>query len=168
MVAVNSDVAKLGATMGFLNHIGAPQTVTATNHVVSALVPTCELYPNGNDCQGWWSFNAHTPTGRMFGIRDILRARSSRQAHFVERALSRLLHKHLGAAWTECYAPPPPAFGGTLAYYDYFALSGRGISFGFTGGGACGWRVATLSYKELNLYLSRWGRRLALELVRSA
>jgi hypothetical protein len=100
--------------------------VSASDVVVSALLPATKLYPAGTQGKTWVAATVEVPSGRAVGIEEL----------FAEprRGLRTLARAWLGRArrtWAPCMRLVPDEFRPTAANYRYFALTPRGLAVGF-------------------------------------
>lgn len=131
-----------------------PQLISASTVVVSTLIPTLELYPEGNDGEGWISTTVLVPSGKTVTISDLFTEPRLGIAALA-RAWKEQIRVHRPRIWR--YWLPPRA---AAQNFQNYALTRAGLTVGDVGGGACGRFFATVSYSVLRSYLSPLGRKL--------
>jgi hypothetical protein len=145
-----------------------PHLISASTIVVSALIPTLELFPGGNDGQGFLSLTVRVPSGSPVAIGDLFEQHS----HGL-RVLAEAFRKRV-VATNSCVARDlrsPVAgdldsrgFAPTASNYRHFALTSRGVAVGFPLGQiaapVCNSVEATVPYSVLRPYLSELGKEL--------
>ena len=146
-----------------------PRLMSASTVVVSALVPTLELYPCGNDGATWISATIRVPSGKSVAVTELfasprgLRALASavrRQILSGDACVrdSQRNEKALGLAEEAQNLDASPA------HYRYFALTVSGLAVGFPistiGAPSCNRVETTVPYAVVRPYLSELGRQL--------
>lgn len=144
--------------------------ISASTAVVSALIPTLDIPPGGNDGETWIAVTARVPSGQVVGFRDLLApgARAlSKTADTIRRQAVRE-----SACVKNALSPSNPsakdfAAGFAPSYSESFALTAHGLVVGFANGEvtgpACGRVAITVPYRLVAPYLSAGGRRLIAE-----
>jgi hypothetical protein len=143
-----------------------PRLVSASTAVVSALVPTLELFPGGNDGNGWISVTTRVPSGATVELTDILGPGAWNDLSFAARhALMRTnscFRKGLAIPAQSHYsaeglAPRPRNF-------RFFALTRSGLALGFpigaVAGVPCGGVSTVVPYADIRSQLTPLGRTL--------
>jgi hypothetical protein len=133
-----------------------PELLSASTAVVSALIPARELYPGGNDGQTWISATIDVRTGRLVALRELLANPQLALMRLVRDWKARLR----GSERWPGVAAHPADYTPTLAHYRHFALTPRGLSFGFPQEPAGSRLAVVLPYRLVHPYLSPFGRRL--------
>jgi hypothetical protein len=133
------------------------QLLSASTVVVSALLPATELYPCGNDGQGWVGMTVQVPSGRQVKLAQLF---SDPEGQGLFR---------LGVAWFRviardwrltCVVGYLRDYEPSLRNYRYFALTPRGLALAFWQEPACMRIQGVVPYAALQPYLSPLGRRL--------
>lgn len=136
---------------------GIDQGLTsASTVVVSALIPTLELYPGGNDGQTWISATVDVRSGRAVSLRQLLANPTIALPMLASEWRARLRHTMLWSNVAEDTAGYTPSF----AHYRYFALTPTGLAFGFGQEPGGSRFAATIPYRLVHPYLSELGKRL--------
>jgi hypothetical protein len=144
--------------------------MSASTEVVSALIPTLDIPPTGNNGAGWLDVTVLVPSGRVVRYQDLFApggeppqgvARVIRREAIRENACVRGMLKYQSDPTTKLFAS---AFA--AGYSHEFALTPRGLVIGFSDreatGPACGQIAITVPYRLLNRYMSGLGERLVL------
>jgi len=130
--------------------------LSASTSVVSALIPLRELYPGGNDGDGWIAVTVRVPSGKGVGLGQLFNDPAA--------ALPRLAGVWLGRLTdgerTHCVANYLGFYSPSLRHYRNFALTPTGIAIGFWQVPACERLAAIVPYAALRGYLSPLGRQL--------
>jgi hypothetical protein len=147
-----------------------PRLVSASTSVVSALVPTLELFPGGNDGNGWISVTARVPSGAPVTLPDLIEpggwnSLSFAAHHALMRTNScfreRLTIPAQAQHSAEGLAPRPSNF-------RHFALTASGLALGFgigdVAGVPCGGVFAIVPYADIEAHRTPAGRDLVASL----
>jgi hypothetical protein len=130
--------------------------LSASTSVVSALIPLRELYPGGNDGDGWIAVTVRVPSATSVRLDQLFRDPAT--------ALPRLAGEWLGrltaAERTHCVTGYLSFYSPSLRHYRNFALTPTGIAVGFWQVPACERLAAIVPYAALRGYLSPLGRQL--------
>jgi len=142
--------------------------ISASSVVVSALIPTLELYPLGNDGAVWISVTVRVPSGTRVAVGELFAdpARGLRELARLVRTkvlstnscVRQSFQDPIGfEEWERGFAP-------TASNYRHFALTTRGLVIGFpiaqVASPRCGRVEATVSYEALGSFQSKLGQRL--------
>jgi hypothetical protein len=130
--------------------------LSASTVVVSALMPTTELYPGGSLGKGWVAMTVGVPTGEAVRITDLFAdppqgLRALAMAWKAQMRKTRL--------WS-CIAKDLTRYRPTARNYRHFALTPNGLAIGTWQEEACNRLQASVPYALLRSYLSNLGRRL--------
>ncbi len=132
------------------------QLISASTVVVSALIPALETYPGGGDGQTWISATIEMRSGNSVSLRDLLANPRLALPLLVKDWKNRLR----GTQPWPYVAENPARYTPTLAHYRHFALTPRGLVFGFPQAPAGSRFAAVIPYRFVHPYLSSLGRRL--------
>lgn len=142
---------------GGIYRTGIDQSLTsASTVVVSALIPTLELYPGGGDGRTWISATVDVRSGREVSLPELLANPTIALPLLAREYRAQVRHTRPWTYVAEHSASNTPSF----AHYRYFALTPTGLAFGFgqqTGGARF---AAVLPYRLVHPYLSELGKRL--------
>ena len=131
--------------------------LSASSVVVSALLPATELYPCGNEGNGWVSMTVRVPSGRRVTLAQLFRDPEGEGLFRLGVAWFRVVARD----WRiECVVGHLPDYQPTLRNYRYFALTPRGLALAFWQEPACNRIAGVVPYGPLRPYLSRLGKRL--------
>jgi hypothetical protein len=130
--------------------------ISASTVVVSALIPALEVRPGGNDGETWISATVEVRSGRSVSLRELLANPSLALPRLVRDWKTRLR----GSALWPSVAGAPAGYTPTLAHYRHFALTPRGLAFGFPQQLAGPRFAAVIPYRLVHPYLSPLGRGL--------
>lgn len=129
---------------------------SASTVVVSALMPALKLYPGGSDGQTWASATVDVRSGRTVSLRQLLGSPS-----LALRVLAREWKTRLrGTALWPYVAKNTASYTPSFEHYRHFALTPRGLAFGFRREPAGSRFAAVIPYRLVHPYLSPLGRRL--------
>jgi hypothetical protein len=124
--------------------------------VVSALLPAQELYPCGNDGNGWVSVTVRVPSGEPVTLGQLFQDPSG-----GPNALAVGFFHAVAPDWRlTCVVKDLPRYQPTLRNYRYFALTPRGLALGFWQEPACNRIEGIVPYRALRPYLSSLGKML--------
>lgn len=145
-----------------------PHFISATEVVVSALVPVLELYPGGTEGSVWLSVTLRVPSGQPVDISDLFSNRERGLQGLAAEVQSQFAaSRTCGVSKTLTYAERSLLLQGsapTAKNFKDFALTPRGLMIGFTQGQVCplayGRTSVTVPYSDLSKYLSSLGQRL--------
>ena len=140
--------------------------LSASTVVVSALIPDEELYPYGNDGEGWISTTLTVPTGTAVSLLSLFTDGS--------RGLRALARADAAQAWKTNPCIHTPGFHNfvtarmwthpTAGTFETFVLSPSGLTVGFPNGllgpEDCGRIAVTVPYVTVRPYLSKEGKTL--------
>ena len=133
--------------------------VSASTVVASALLATTELYPCGNDGEGWLAVTVNVPSGKQVALSQLFRDAEGEGIPKLGVAWFRVVARandwRLG-----CVVANLRDFEPSLRNYRHFALTPRGLAVGFDYEPACGRIEAVVPYADLRPYLSGLGKRL--------
>lgn len=135
------------------------QLISASTTVVSALMPTLQLLPGGNDGAFWISVTARVPSGTTVDLQDLLGSRNNL------RALANIARRQILRSYA-CIriVPALSGFASNWTNYRYFALAPSGLAIGFPNGQVaspgCGRASTIVRYALLRPYLSKLGKQL--------
>lgn len=142
--------------------------ISASTVVVSALIPTLELYPGGADGQWWLSVTVQVSTGHLLDLSDLF-ASPQRGLAAIATAVRRTLPAE-NACVRASLADPilgkdfSRSFDATWNNYRYFALTTEGLAIGFpvgqVAGPVCGRAIAVVPYSVVIPYTGELGRQL--------
>lgn len=136
---------------------GINQSLTsASTVVVSALIPTIELYPGSNHGQTWISATVDVQSGRTVSLRQLLANPTIALPVLAKDWRDLLRHTTLWSYIGEDTAGYTPSF----SHYRYFALTPTGLAFGFAQEPGGSRFAAIIPYHVVRPYLSDLGRRL--------
>jgi hypothetical protein len=144
------------------------ESLSASTVVVSALIPTLQLYPGGNDGEEWFSATVQVPSGQSVNISDLF-ANQSRGLGVLAKVVKQRVLATNSCVRTSVDDPTvgrfmAAGFNPTSSNYRYFALSTSGLVIGFVNSQVayptCGRISATVPYRTLQPYLSKLGQRL--------
>lgn len=142
---------------GGLYETGINQSLTsASTVVVSALIPTIELYPGSTVGQTWASATVDVRSGRAVSLRQLLANPTIALPVLARDWRDRLRHTMLWPYVAEDTASYTPSF----AHFRYFALTPTGLAFGFGQEPGGSRFAAIIPYRVVHPYLSDLGRRL--------
>ena len=130
--------------------------VSASTSVVSALLPLRELYPGGNDGDGWIAVTVRVPSGDPVTLGQLFTDPSVALPALAGAWLGRLTdgeRTHCVVNYLDDYTP-------TLSHYRNYALTPAGIAVGFWQEPACERLAAIVPYSAIRHYLSPFGHRL--------
>jgi hypothetical protein len=141
--------------------------MSASTVVASALIPTLELYPGGNDGSVWISVTVLVPSGARVELSDLfahpargLRALALgvKTALLKDKCVMQSFRAPIGSEYYQRGLAP------LASNYRHFAMTSRGLVIGFpitqVAGPPCGRVEATVSYSALRPYLSALGMKL--------
>jgi hypothetical protein len=139
-----------------------PSLMSASTVVVSTMFPTEELYPDGNDGQGWLSFTTAVSSGRPVQLVVLLRSQSAGLQTISSYVLAHLAKdscfRASGATAYQSETAPK------AANYRQFALTPAGLDIGVgqgqTGAEACGQQRVTIPWSIMRPRLDALGLRL--------
>jgi hypothetical protein len=130
--------------------------LSASTGVVSALLPLRELYPGGNDGDGWIAATTRVPSGERVSLGQLFNDPAVALPALAGAWLGRLSdgeRRFCVVNYLSDYSP-------TLRHYRNFALTPRGIAVGFPQEPACERLVAVVPYSAIRRHLSPLGRQL--------
>jgi hypothetical protein len=130
--------------------------LSASTGVVSALIPLRELYPGGNDGDGWIAVTVRVPSGKRVSLVELFKDPAIALPRLAGVWLGRLTddeRTHCVANYLRFYSP-------SLTHYRNFALTPNGIAVGFWQAPACERLAAIVPYAAIRGYLSPLGRQL--------
>jgi hypothetical protein len=131
--------------------------LSASTAVVSALMPlTRELFPGQHEGDGWLAMTVRVPSGRPVTISDLFE-QPARGLRALAAAWKATIRRTPGRACLRIY---PGQYRPTVANYGAFALTPSGIAVGSREIAACYRLVATVPYRRLRPYLSKFGAAL--------
>lgn len=130
--------------------------ISASSVVVSALIPALEVYPGGDGGQTWISATIEMRTGKSVSLRELLANPRLALPLLVKDWKTRFR----GSPLWPSVAANPARYTPTLAHYRHFALTPRGLAFGFRQAPAGSRFAAVIPYRLVHPYLSSLGRRL--------
>ncbi|HEX3687662.1 MAG TPA: hypothetical protein VHU60_08755 [Gaiellaceae bacterium] len=148
----------------FLEHA----RISASTVVVSALIPSLQLYPGGNDGSTWISVTLLVPSGREVSLPDLFSSRS-RGLQFLAQTVKRNVLQSEPCIKQSISSPitgdlSARGFEAAPGNYRYFALMPKGLIVGMpngqVGSPSCGRIEALVPYAFLRPHLSTLGRRL--------
>jgi len=130
--------------------------LSASSVVVSALLPAQELYPCGNDGNGWVSVTVRVPSGKPVALSQLFQ-----DPFGGPYALGVGFFRAITPDWRlTCVVKNLPRYQPTLRNYRYFALTPRGLALGFWQEAACNRIEGIVPYRALRPYLSSLGKYL--------
>lgn len=128
--------------------------ISASTVVVSALIPTLKLYPDGTGGQTWISATVDVHSGQAVSLRQLL-ANPTLALAVLARDSQALLRPAGPASHP---AGDSPGNKPSLANYRYFALTPTGLALGLR---PLGRRAAAIiPYRLVHPYLNQLGRHL--------
>lgn len=143
--------------------------MSASDVVVSALIPNTELYPGGTDSNGWLGVTLQVPSGVPVTLTDlfedptsgltVLAAATKTQLLAANSCVRNALQEPVnGASFATGFDP-------SVTNYADFALVADGLAVGFPSDGqiaypVCGSPDAVVPYATLAPYLSALGKKL--------
>jgi hypothetical protein len=130
--------------------------LSASTRVVSALLPVRELYPGGNDGDGWIAVTIHVPSAERVGLGQLFNDPAVALPALAGAWLGRLSDGER----IFCVVNYLTDYSPTLRHYRNFALTATGIAVGFWQEPACERLVAVVPYRSIRRYLSPLGRQL--------
>jgi hypothetical protein len=151
----------------------APRTdlTSASTRVVSTMIALRELYPGGNDGDGWLAVTVRVPSGSRVSITDLFVSPSKGLQALASRVRKQILATNQCVQETVANSPDSwtrrsylRGFHPTSRNYRYFALTPRGLAVGFPLGDVssppCGRIETVVAYAALAPYLSSLGKEL--------
>jgi len=130
--------------------------LSASTVVVSALLPAQELYPCGNDGNGWVSVTVRVPSGKPVTLGQLFQ-----DPFGGPYALGVGFFRAIAHDWRlSCVVPDLSRYQPTLHNYRDFALTPTGLALGFWQEPACNRIEAVIPYAALRPYLSPLGTGL--------
>ncbi len=145
---------------------GLPERVSASSLVVSALIPTLQLYPGGTDGMEWFSLTVQEPAGRQIHLRDLFRNPSVGMKLVARETRHRMLSAD---PWLRAYVKGPDTVGSNASgfnpsgdNYSHFALTVHGLVIGFDNLqlGYGGPLNVTIPYAAIDGRMSKLGKTL--------
>jgi hypothetical protein len=139
--------------------------ISASSVVVSTLIPLTELFPSGNDGEGWLSATVRVPSGERVSIGDLFSDRARGLRALAAEVRTRLLAGNSCIRRSVDDLPMwADGFAATTTNYRYFALTAVGLVVGFpvaqVGFPPCNRVRATVPYATLRAVLSPLAKRL--------
>jgi hypothetical protein len=164
--AVADNRAGGSSGVGMYETIPNRRFLSASTVVVSVLIPDEELYPYGNDGEGWISTTLIVPSGATVSLLSLFTDGS--------RGLQALARADAAQAWKTNPCIHTASFHNfvtarmwthpTAGTFETFALSPSGMAVGFPNGligaEACGRIAVTIPYITVRPYLSKKGKAL--------
>lgn len=137
----------------------SPTLMSASTSVVSTMYPSLELFPGGNDGQGWMYLTVPVPSGKAVELVDLLTSKSRGL-----QAIAVYVEEHLLATRDSCARDSHGGFDPTVENYRNFALTVRGLDIGLgqgqIGDAACGAIRVTVPWSVAGPQLNATGQRL--------
>lgn len=133
-----------------------PGLTSASTAVVSALLPVQELSRSGAGGETWIAVTVAGQSGRTVTLSELL----ARAPLALPRLVSVWKSGLKGTALWARIAGDPAGYTPTLAHYRLFALTPKGLAFGFPQSPDGPRFAALVPYRLVQPYLSRLGRRL--------
>jgi len=130
--------------------------LSASTGVVSALLPMRELYPGGNDGDGWIAVTVRVPSGERVSLGQLFTDPSVALPALAGAWLGRLTDGER----TYCVVNYLADYTPTLSHYKNYALTPEGIAVGFWQEPACERLAAIVPYSAIRPYLSPFGQRV--------
>jgi len=132
--------------------------LSASDLVVSALMPAMEQYPGGSLGKGWLAVTVRVPSAEPVTITSLF-ANPPTGLRVLATAWTTLFRRTSPQAWP-CIQLHRSDYRPTATNYRYFALTPRGLAIGFWQEEACNRLYATVPYSTLRPYLSKLGSTL--------
>jgi hypothetical protein len=132
--------------------------LSASDAVVSALMPAMKQYPGGSLGKGWLAVTARVPSGEPVTITNLF-ANPPSGLRVLATAWKTRFRRTNPQAWP-CVQKRRSAYRPTATNYQYFALTPHGLAIGFWQEEACNRLYATVPYSTLRPYLSKLGSTL--------
>jgi hypothetical protein len=142
-----------------------PRLASASTVVVSALVATLELFPGGNDGNGWISITARVPAGTRVTLPELLDSEGWNILSFAARhALLRTNRCFRQSIGLPSQSQPAAGLAPKPSNFRHFALTPSGLALGFGIGQVaavpCGGVATVVPYADIRAHLTALGRTL--------
>lgn len=153
---------------GIFRTVPDERLISASTTLVSALIPTLDIPPAGNDGAIWLDVTLTVPQGRVVHYRDLFLPTSASL-----RAVARIIRREatlqsvcIRNALADSNDPTTKYYAAAFApgYSHAFALTPNGLVIGFSNGEAtgpaCGRIAVTVAYHLVRPYMTGLGKKL--------